>query len=504
MKQAKLLLTGLIFINIFSVNIFSKVTIIEKGLSYDDVLLVPQKSYVSSRQSVSTRSRVTKNIWINVPIISANMDTVTESKMAIAMAQLGGIGVIHRFNSIENQVNEIKKVKRYRNAVIEHPLTIKPDSSIQEAQDIMQLNGVQSLLVTDNSDNNKLVGIITKRDLSFNPDLTNKVEQLMTPKEKLIVGQDGISIDEAQKILTKYHIEKLPLIKPDWTIAGLITAKDIYTKLKFPNASVDSNGRLLVGAAIGVKDDAFERAEKLVQAGADLLVIDIAHGHSESVLDTLNKIKSKFPQVDIIAGNVATAEGALELIKAGADAIKVGIGPGSICTTRIVSGSGYPQLSAIINCAQVAAQYNIPIIGDGGIRYSGDITKAIGAGASCVMLGSLLAGTDESPGIPFIKNGKKFKIVRGMASFGANLSRVEKTNSNKNAENYIPEGVEAIVPYKGNLTETINQLIGGLKSGMSYCGVDNLEELCGNATFIQITSAGITESHPHDVQQIAS
>lgn len=478
-------------------NGFAQVSIIEKGYSYDDVLLVPQKSTVESRKQVNTKTKLSKNIWLNMPLVSSNMDTVTEAPMAIAMAQLGGIGIIHRFNTIERQVSEVKRVKRYRNAVIQNPITINQNATLGQARELMAEHDIKGLLVVDNQ--NKLVGIITSRDVRFRPEETRLVSEFMTPLESLIVGEPDISIAQAKQLMVEHRVEKLPLVNLDGTIAGLITSKDIYIKAEYPSASVDAQGRLLVGAAIGVKDDSMDRAAALVEAGVDVLVIDIAHGHSELAIAMLKKIKVKFPHIDVVAGNVATPQGTIALIEAGADAVKVGIGPGSICATRIVSGSGYPQLSAVINCAHAADAFGVPVIADGGIKYSGDIAKAIAGGASTVMLGSLLAGTDESPGLPFMKNGKKFKVIRGMASFGANLGRT----SDKKATEYVAEGVEALTPYKGSVAECVHQLIGGLYSGMSYCGATSIEQLRGNGVFVEITSSGIRESHPHDVQQIS-
>jgi IMP dehydrogenase len=474
-------------------------TIIEQALSYDDVLLVPQKSSVISRRDVDLSTQLTKNIRLNKPIVSSNMDSVTEGTMAIAMAQQGGIGIIHRFNTIEDQVEEVLKVKRYRNAVIEKPVTIYYQSTIGQARDLMNKYGIKGLLVVD--DFGVLVGILTSRDIRFRPDESLLVEQLMTPRERMIVGNAHISISAAKELIVKHRIEKLPLVHDDGTVAGLITSKDIYIKSEFPSASIDAKGRLLVGAAIGVKDDSLIRAQALIEAGVDVLVLDIAHGHSELAINTLKSVKKAFPNIDIIAGNVATADGTRELIEAGADAIKVGVGPGSICTTRITTGSGYPQLSAVMHCAQEASKWGVPVIADGGIRYAGDITKAIAAGASTVMLGSLLAGTDESPGIPFVKDGMKYKVVRGMASFGAHLARQERTNTRQTVD-FVPEGVEALTPYKGSVDDCLKLLIGGLCSGMSYCGVTSVTELCGNGIFVQITSSGLIESHPHDVRQV--
>lgn len=480
----------------------ARVEIVEKGLAYSDVLLVPQRSTVESRRQVDTRTRLTKKIWVNMPLISANMDTVTEAPMAIAMAQAGGIGIIHRFNSKEDQVELVREVKRFRNTVIKNPRTICPSATLAQARALMEEHEIKGLLVVN--EDNKLAGIITSRDIRFKPDDKRVVQEFMTPRERLIVGAADISIADAKHLMIENRIEKLPLVNADDTIAGLITSKDIYLKSEYPSASIDAHGRLLVGAAIGVKEEALERAAALLEAGADVLVIDIAHGHSDLAINTLKKLKEKFPDAQVIAGNVATPAGTRELIEAGADAVKIGIGPGSICTTRIVSGSGYPQLSAVINCAQEADKYGVPVIADGGICYSGDITKAIAAGASTVMLGSLLAGTDESPGIPFMKNGKKFKVVRGMASFGANLGRTDGNKDSKKAKEYVPEGVEALTPYKGSVLEVVQQLLGGLYSGMSYCGATTIEQLRGNGLFVEITSAGIRESHPHDVQQLVN
>lgn len=485
---------------LFLSNLFAQPEIIDRGMSYDDVLLVPQYSPVSSRQQVLLHTQLTKNIRLKIPLVSANMDTVTESGMAIMLAQLGGIGIIHRFNTIEQQVAEVQKVKRYRNAVIENPFTCNHDNTVQEAKNIMHEHGITGLLVTGND--TTLVGILTSRDIRFRSCDQTLVSELMTPREHLIVAHKGISSDDAQKILMEHRIEKLPLVTNDWHIAGLITAKDILRKTQYPQSSIDQKDRLLVGAAIGVKEDALERAHALIAAGVDVLVIDIAHGHSEVALETLRNIKTRFPTIDVIAGNVATAQGTRALIEAGADAIKVGVGPGSICTTRITTGSGYPQLSAIVHCAQEAEKYGVPIIADGGIKFSGDITKAIAAGASTVMIGSLLAGTDESPGLPLIKRGKKYKVVRGMASYGAQLGRQAKIDNQDGITHFVPEGVEALIPYRGEVREVIYQLLGGLRSGMSYCGVYNLDALRGNGQFVQITTAGMRESGVHDVEEL--
>jgi IMP dehydrogenase len=428
------------------------------------------------------------------------MDTVTESAMAIAMAQLGGIGIIHRFNTIEDQVAEVKKVKRYRNAIIKNPLIISRDATLAHARELMRDHGIKGLLVVN--DSGLLTGILTSRDIRFRPDETRIVQEFMTPREKLIVGSADITVADAKSLLVEHRIEKLPLVHDDGTIAGLITSKDIYIKVEYPSASLDVHGQLLVGAAIGVKKEDIGRAKALIDAGVDVLVIDIAHGHSKLAISMVREIKKQCSGVELIAGNVATARGTRDLIAAGADAIKVGVGPGSICTTRIKTGSGYPQLSAIIQCAQEADAYGVPVIADGGIKQSGDITKAIAAGASTVMLGSLLAGTDESPGIPFVKDGKKYKVVRGMASFGANLGRAMATNDERNVLDYVPEGVEALTPYKGKVSECIQQMLGGFCSGMSYCGATSIEELRGHGVFVPITASGMRESHAHDVQQL--
>lgn len=471
---------------------------ITPGLSYNDVLLTPKHSSANSRSDADTSTKLSRRINLSTPIVSANMDTVTESRMAIAMAQCGGIGIIHRFNSIEDQVSEVQKVKRFRSAVIASPITISPEATVCQARELMRDKNITGLLVADI--NQKLLGIFTSRDMRFLPDSETPIKDLMTKREDIATGSKDISIAKAKELLMKHRVEKLPLVDENDCIIGLITSKDIYHRAEYPHASTDSQDRLLVGAAIGVKEDSIERAKALVAAGVDVLVIDIAHGDSDLEVNTLKQIKSLFPDVDVIAGNVCTPEGTQRLIEAGADAIKVGVGPGSICTTRIVSGSGYPQLSAVINCTHVADAYGIPVIADGGIQTSGDITKAIAAGASTVMLGSLLAGTDESPGTPFLKNGKKFKVIRGMASFGTNLKR---TDTATKKETYVPEGVEAIIPYKGSMAETVHQLIGGLYSGMSYCGVSTLSELRGNGDFVQITAAGMRESRAHDVQEMA-
>ncbi|MBU1179444.1 IMP dehydrogenase, partial [Patescibacteria group bacterium] len=447
--------------------------IIKEGLTYKDVLLVPQRSCVKSRKSIDISSNLVKGINLMVPILSANMDTVTEYEMAIAMARMGGIGVIHRFMSIGEQARQVEKVKRSESYRVDSPYTLEPDKTLGEARRAMANYGVTGLLITDNA--GKLQGILTRRDVVYEEDNKKLVSELMTPREKLIVAFDHIAFQEAKKILARHRIEKLPLVDNDGRLVGLITSKDIIKTMEHPDATKDERGRLRVAAAIGTKDGALERAQELVKAGADVLVIDIAHGHSEMVLETLDLLKSNNIGVPVIAGNAATPEAARDLISAGADAIKVGVGPGSTCITRLIAGVGVPQFTAVLECAREAGKYNIPIIADGGIAYSGDIAKAIGAGASTVMLGSLLAGTEEAPGITLTKNGRKYKVSRGMASLGANINR----NSNKDTENseYVAEGVEAMVPYRGSVVETINQLVGGLKSGMSYSNAMNVPEM---------------------------
>ncbi len=471
-----------------------------EGLSFDDVLLVPQgPSPVKSRMDVCTKTKLTKNISLNIPLVSSNMDTVTEDDMAIEMARQGGIGIIHRFNTIEQQSRLVEKVKRYCNAIICDPITINVNATVEQARALMRHHSIGGLLIVD--DSNVLMGILTTRDIRFRPADATPIKNLMTPVADLVIGTPDISIHQAKNLMMQHAIEKLPLVHEDGTIAGLITSKDIYYKTQYPHASLDQQGRLRVGAAIGVQDDALARAKALIEAGVDVLVIDIAHGDSTLAIDTLKIIKQTFPDMEVIAGNVATAEGTRRLIEAGADAIKVGVGPGSICTTRITTGCGYPQLSAIIECAAVAAQYGIPVIADGGIKNSGDITKAIAAGASTVMLGSMLAATEEAPGGNVVKDGRMFKVVRGMASLGAKLGRDAKTNSS-DAKTFVPEGVEALKPYQGSVTEVIPQLIGGLRSGMSYCNATTIDQLCGQGTFVKISTAGMRESKPHDVQVV--
>ena len=472
---------------------------IVQGLTFDDVLLVPKRSPIVSRSQTNLRTKLSRNITLNIPIISANMDTVTESGMAIALAREGGIGIIHRFMTIEDQVDEILKVKRSESVMIEQPYTVKPDLTVAEAKKAMAEFSVSGLLVEEGG---KLLGIITRRDITFEKNNKLKVSELMT--KDVITAKTGTTIDQAKEILHNKRIEKLPVIDDKKHIVGLITSKDILKMEQYPHASKDRKGRLLVGAAVGVKGDYLERTEALLEAGADIIVVDIAHGHSENAINTVHMIKKAFPSCELIAGNVATGEGSRDLIKAGVDAIKVGVGSGSICITRVVTGSGVPQLTAVIDSVNVARDYGVPIVSDGGIRNSGDITKALAAGASSVMIGSLFGGTDESPGKTLVKNGKKYKMYRGMASFYASLGRKYREAGpqvvdSDDLNDYVPEGVEAMVPYKGSVVEIIRQMAGGLRSGLSYCGAKTIPEMQNNAEFIKITSAGYIESQSHDV-----
>jgi IMP dehydrogenase len=465
------------------------------GITFDDVLLVPKKSSVISRSDVETESNLTKKIKLKVPIISSNMDTVTESEMAIAMARSGGVGIIHRFNSIEEQVEQVKLVKRAENRIIKEPYRVSLNTTLDEIKYIMKTKKVHSLLVTED---NKLQGIVTERDIRFKHN-GNTAMTIMTPREKLIVGNENTDLDQAKELLDKYRIEKLPLVDKSNNVIGMITSKDILNQTS-KKATIDKNGHLVVGAAIGVKDY-INRASALIDAGVDFLVIDIAHGHSDLALSALKSIKSKF-DIEVVVGNVATADGAMELIENGADGIKVGVGPGSICITRIVTGSGVPQLTAILDSVSVAKKYGVPIIADGGIKNSGDIAKALAAGASTVMLGSLLAGTDESPGEVLVKDGKRVKIIRGMAGYGANMSKQEKENIRSDIFDIVPEGVEGLVAYKGPTKDIIKQLHGGLKSGISYCGAHSIQGMQENAEFIRITGSGMRESNSHDISKI--
>ena len=470
---------------------------IPMGLSYDDVLLVPRKSSVGSRSDVSTGSKLTKSISLSSPVISANMDTVTESDMAIAMARTGGLGIIHRFMGIDAQADEVRKVKRAEALVIEHPYTIAPTSPISEARELMEHEGISGLLVSD--ENNSLLGILSDRDLRFVTDESKPVLSAMTPRNRLIVAPPAISMEMALRVLDEHRLEKLPLVDKKNKIRGLITSKDLYKRIRGSyNATKDPQGRLVVGAAIGIKGDYADRAVALAEAGADLLVLDVAHGHTDSVISAVKHIKRLLKSTPLVAGNVATSEGVTDLASAGADAVKVGIGPGAACITRRVTGAGVPQLTAVMECATSASSLGVGTIADGGIRTSGDITKALAAGASAVMVGSMLAGTDESPGYFIVKDGIRYKAYRGMASMGANISRKKLDTSdfsNADISNIVPEGVESSIPYRGRVSEVISQLMGGLRSGMSYCGASSLVELRKKARFVRLSENGIAESY---------
>jgi IMP dehydrogenase len=472
---------------------------IREGLTFDDVLLIPKRSPIISRSQTNLKTRLSRNINLNIPVISANMDTVTESPMAIALAREGGIGIIHRFMTIQDQVDEVLKVKRSESVMIEQPYTISIDSSVGYAKKIMHDFGISGLLIEKDK---KLVGIITKRDLLFETNFENNISSVMS--KDVVFAEMGTTIEKAKYILHKNRIEKLPIIDKDKHIIGLITSQDILKMEEFPNASKDKKGRLLVGAAVGVKGDYLERTEALLDAGADVMVVDIAHGHSDNAINCVHLIKKAFKDCELIAGNIATGHGTEDLIRAGVDAVKVGVGSGSICITRVITGSGVPQLTAILDSVKIAKEYDIPVISDGGIRNSGDLTKALAAGSSSVMVGSLLGGTDESPGKTLVKNGKKYKIYRGMASFYASLGRKyreegEQIIESEDLNDYVPEGVEAMVSYKGSVVEIIRQLVGGLRSGLSYCGAKTINEMQQNAEFVRITTAGYIESQPHDV-----
>jgi IMP dehydrogenase len=470
---------------------------VREGLTFDDVLLLPGKSDVLPKD-VSTKTRLTRDIDINIPIVSAAMDTVTEARLAIALAQEGGIGIVHKAMSIEKQAIEVDKVKRSESGMIVDPITIGPDKKIHEALDIMKRYRISGVPVTKAG---KLVGILTNRDLRFETRMTLKVADVMT-KKNLVTAPIGTTLEDAVKLLHEHRIEKLLVVDDNYNLKGLITIKDIEKKIKYPNACKDGLGRLRVGAAIGVGPDGLERAHALMKAGVDVLVVDTAHGHSKGVIETVRKLKKKHPALQIIAGNIATGEAAKDLIEAGADAVKVGIGPGSICTTRIVAGAGVPQITAIAECSRVADRYGVPIIADGGIKFSGDITKAIAAGGSCIMIGGLFAGTEESPGETIIYQGRSYKVYRGMGSIGAMEAGSKDRYFQEHeaqASKLVPEGIEGRVPYKGTIADYIYQLVGGLKAGMGYTGSATIDDLRNRAHFIKITGAGLRESHVHDV-----
>nr|WP_206765781.1 IMP dehydrogenase [Paenibacillus dendritiformis] len=470
----------------------------KEGLTFDDVLLVPRKSNVLPRETdVSTQ--LSSKVKLNIPMISAGMDTVTEAPLAIAIAREGGIGIIHKNMSIERQAEEVDRVKRSESGVITNPFSLSPEHTVEEADQLMAKYRISGVPIVD--EQHKLVGILTNRDLRFVHDYNIKIKEVMT-HENLVTAPVGTTLQEAEIILQQHKIEKLPLVDETNTLKGLITIKDIEKAIQYPQAAKDEQGRLLCGAAIGISQDTFDRAAALVQAGVDVIVVDSAHGHHINIIEAVRKLRELYPDLTIVAGNVATGEATRDLIEAGASVVKVGIGPGSICTTRVIAGIGVPQITAVYDCATVAREYGIPVIADGGIKYSGDITKAIAAGASAVMLGSLLAGTEESPGESEIYQGRRFKVYRGMGSLGA-MKRGSKDRyfqDSSNEKKLVPEGIEGRVAYKGPLADTIHQLIGGLKAGMGYCGTHNLTELQNDTQFVKISGAGLRESHPHDVQ----
>ncbi|MDM5209934.1 IMP dehydrogenase [Peribacillus sp. RS7] len=470
----------------------------KEGLTFDDVLLIPAKSEVLPKD-VNLQVSLSENLKLNLPIISAGMDTVTEAEMAIAMARQGGLGIIHKNMSIEAQAELVDKVKRSESGVITDPFFLTPDHQVFDAEHLMGKYRISGVPVVNNIEDQKLVGIITNRDLRFISDFSLKISSVMTV-ENLVTAPVGTNLEQAEKILQKYKIEKLPLVDDNGVLKGLITIKDIEKVIEFPNSAKDKQGRLLAGAAVGVTKDTMKRVEMLVKSQVDAIVLDTAHGHSEGVLEMVKEIRKAYPELTIIAGNVATAEGTKALIEAGADVVKVGIGPGSICTTRVVAGVGVPQITAVFDCATEARKYGKTIIADGGIKYSGDIVKALAAGGHAVMLGSMLAGVTESPGETEIFQGRRFKVYRGMGSVAAMEKGSKDRYFQEDNKKFVPEGIEGRLPYKGPLSDTIFQLIGGIRSGMGYCGTATLEELRENSQFVKMTGAGLRESHPHDVQ----
>ena len=467
----------------------------KEGLTFDDVLLVPQASDFTPNE-VDLTTKLTKNITLNIPLMSSAMDTVTESSMAIAIAREGGIGIIHKNMTIEQQAAEVDKVKRSENGVIANPFSLSENHTLKDADELMGKYKISGVPICD--DNNVLIGIITNRDLRFETDFAKKIKDAMT-SENLITAPVGTTLSEAQKILSKHKIEKLPIVDEENHLKGLITIKDIEKAIRYPNSARDKDGRLLVGAAIGVTNDALERVKAVYDAGVDVVVLDSAHGHSKNIINKVKEIKEAFPDLDLIAGNIATGEAAEALINAGADCVKVGIGPGSICTTRVVAGIGVPQITAIMEAYDAAMNAGIPVIADGGIKYSGDITKAIAAGANVCMMGSLFAGTDEAPGDFELYQGRKYKVYRGMGSIAAMENGSKDRYFQENAKKLVPEGVEGRVAYKGSVEDTVFQLIGGLRSGMGYCGAHNIPELHEKAEFVKISAASLKESHPHDI-----
>lgn len=469
-------------------------TIIGEGITFDDVLLVPAYSEVTPNM-IDLSTYLTKKVRLNIPMMSASMDTVTEHRMAIAMARQGGIGIIHKNMSIEAQADEVDKVKRSENGVITDPFSLSPEHTLQDADDLMAKFRISGVPITEGT---KLVGIITNRDLKFETDFSKKIKESMT-SEGLITAQEGITLDEAKAILAKARKEKLPIVDKDNNLKGLITIKDIEKQIKYPLSAKDAQGRLLCGAAVGVTANTMERVDALVKAHVDVIVVDSAHGHSKNIINTVKEIKTAYPDLQIIAGNVATGEAVKALIEAGADAVKIGIGPGSICTTRVVAGIGVPQITAIMDSYAVAKEYGIPIIADGGIKYSGDMTKAIAAGANVCMMGSIFAGCDESPGTFELYQGRKYKVYRGMGSLAAMENGSKDRYFQEDAKKLVPEGVEGRVAYKGTVEDTVFQLIGGLRSGMGYCGAPDIETLKETGRFVKISAASLKESHPHDI-----
>ena len=468
--------------------------IIGEGITFDDVLLVPAYSQVIPNQ-INLETHLTKKVKLNIPMMSAGMDTVTEHRMAIAMARQGGIGIIHKNMSIEEQADEVDKVKRSENGVITDPFYLSPEHTLQDANELMAKYRISGVPITEGR---KLVGIITNRDLKFEEDFTKKIKESMT-SENLITAPVGITLEEAKKILAKARKEKLPIVDEDYNLRGLITIKDIEKQIKYPLSAKDSQGRLLCGAAVGITSNVLARVDALVKANVDVIVVDSAHGHSENILRTVREIKANYPDVQLIAGNIATGEATRALIEAGADAVKVGIGPGSICTTRVVAGIGVPQITAVMNCYEVAKEYGIPVIADGGIKYSGDMTKAIAAGADVCMMGSIFAGCDESPGTFELYQGRKYKVYRGMGSIAAMENGSKDRYFQSDAKKLVPKGVEGRVAYKGHVEDTVFQLIGGIRSGMGYCGAPDIPTLKENGRFVKISAAALKESHPHDI-----
>ena len=468
--------------------------IIGEGITFDDVLLVPSYSEVIPNQ-VDLSTYLTKKIKLNIPLMSAGMDTVTEHRMAIAMARQGGIGIIHKNMSIEAQAEEVDKVKRSENGVITDPFYLSPEHTLKDADELMGKFRISGVPITEGK---KLVGIITNRDLKFEEDFTKKIKEVMT-SENLVTAQEGITLMEAKKILAKARVEKLPIVDKDFNLKGLITIKDIEKQIKYPNSAKDAQGRLLCGAGVGITANVLERVEALVKAHVDVIVLDSAHGHSANVIRCVEMIKKEYPDLQVVAGNVATGEATRALIEAGVDAVKVGIGPGSICTTRVVAGIGVPQISAVMDCYEVAKEYGIPIIADGGIKYSGDVTKAIAAGGSVCMMGSIFAGCDESPGTFELYQGRKYKVYRGMGSIAAMENGSKDRYFQSDAKKLVPEGVEGRVAYKGMVEDTVFQLLGGLRAGMGYCGAPDIPTLQENGRFVKISAASLKESHPHDI-----